>query len=252
MKKTETILPDEVLPKKAGLMAKFEEKGELILRAASAMVVQDEHGRARAAEVREQARQVIKEIEAEFKEDREAAHGLWKRIVARIKRMTDTPEKVIAILEEKMSAYLSEQERIRRAAEDKARKEAEAEAERERQKLLKAAEKAEAKGNAEAAELKRMEAENVQVIAPVIAGPDKMIRTDSGSTSASKDFDLVIVDPTAIIRALAAGAMPIACVDFKLGVIKRFAEMKRVGDQLPVIPGCRLTPKYNFSGRAAK
>lgn len=246
-KKSEAVA--EVLPKKAGLMANFEFRGALILKSAEAIEIKDGFGYAKASEVREQARQVIKEVDAEFNEDREMAHRLWKNIVARINRIKEIPEKVILVVESKMRVYLLEEERKHREAEEKARKEAEAEAERERQRLLKAAEKAEAKGNVEAAEIKRMEAETVQAVAPIIAGPEKTVQTASGGTTARKDFTIEIVNPEIFLREVVIAGANYAMVDFKIGKVKAFAEMKRIGDALPNIPGCRVTPTFGFSGR---
>lgn len=239
----------EVMPKKAGLMQRFEQQGSVILRRAEALEVRDETGRAKAAEIREQARQVVKEIEAEFADDREKAHSLWKAIVARIKRMTDVPARVMAIVDAKMDAYLREEDRKRREAEEAARKEAEAQAERERQALLKKAARAEAKGNEEAAEAARYEAEQVQADAPIVAGPEKSIQTASGSTGAIRDFEIVVENKAVFFQEVVVARGMFGLVEIKPGPLKDFAKMQRVGDKLPSIPGCKVSEKFRFAGR---
>ena len=68
-----------------------------------------------------------------------------------------------------MSQYFDQREREQLAAQRKLEAEAREREEKEKAKLLKKAEKEDAKGNEEAANSLRMEAETVQVIAPVVA-----------------------------------------------------------------------------------
>ena len=77
------------------------------------------------------------------------------------------------IIKTKMIAWDNEQERKRKAEEDRLRKEAEEKEKREKDKLLRKAEKAEQKGNEEKAEELREEAEDVTVIAPTIPKAEK-------------------------------------------------------------------------------
>jgi hypothetical protein len=55
-----------------------------------------------------------------------------------------------------------------------------------------------------------------------------------------------------IFKAVVSGEIPAGVLEIKPGPLKKYAEMKRVGDQLPVIPGCKITPKFSFAGRASK
>lgn len=232
----------EVLGKEE--IAKFKGEGTAIEQRAAALQVVNEETRAEASEMREIARQFKKAVIEKFKASKESAAKAHKEICNLEGEMYGPADRVIKVLDGKANVYLMEQDRIRQEAEAKARKAAEAEAEKERQKLLKAAAKAEEKGNLEKAEEKRMEAEQVQTYTPIFAGPDKTVRTDSGRTSARKVIVLSVIDPGAVFAAVVRGEIPAGVLEIKQGELKRYAEMKRVGDTVPAIPGCRVTLEY--------
>lgn len=82
--------------------------------------------------------------------------------------LTDPLTRAENILKQKLSAYISEQERIQQKKQAEAEAKARAEEEKKRLDLEARAEKWEAKGNAEKAETLRFEAETVAIIPQVV------------------------------------------------------------------------------------
>jgi hypothetical protein len=209
-------------------------RGEVMLSQVHALEVKDESGRAIAAELREQARLYIKGIKDDWKgEDGEVttAYRLYKSLLARVDRAIEFPEKVMNIAESKMSAYQLEEDR--KHQEEQAKIDADTK-----------------RGNEEKAEATLQRAEEVAYVAPVLPSIDKRVVTEAGGTSSRKDFDITVVEPAAVFAAVVRGALPPAVLEIKMGPLKKYAEMNRVGDTLPVIPGCRLVAKFTYSGRA--
>lgn len=245
----------EVFTEKKGVIAqRFEQAAEAMIADAQGVEVFDARSQAAALELREQARQLVKAIEEEFEPDKKKAHELWKSITSRISRMTDGPKKVIEIVSGKVSDYLVEQERERALAAEKARLAAEEEERREREKLLKKAEALAEKGKALQAEQVRAEAEMVFVPVPeATAKVNGLVETGSGKTSARPVWDVIVVNPLEVIRAVADGRLPLNVLEIKVGPLTTFARMNISNDPgvpLPTIPGCKLQKGFQLSGRA--
>jgi hypothetical protein len=228
-------------------------RGEVMLAQVHALEVKDESGRAIAAELREQARLYIKGIKDDWKgEDGEVttAYRLYKSLLARVDRAIEFPEKVIKITEGKMSAYQLEEDRKHQEEQAKIDADTKRKEDAEKERLLKLAVKQAESGNEEKAEATLQRAEEVAYVAPVLPSIDKRVVTEAGGTSSRKDFDITVVEPAAVFAAVVRGALPPAVLEIKMGPLKKYAEMNRVGDTLPVIPGCRLVAKFTYSGRA--
>lgn len=156
---------------------------------------------------------LIKKIKTYWKEPKEKAFQAHKAITAKEAEMLKPIEERRRFLNGKISAYLTEQERIRKAEQarlDEERRKAE---QKEREKLQARAEKAEEKGNDAKAEALRQKAEDV-FIPPAIVVPavEKTTKMDTGTISAVKDIEIEIVSELEIIRGIAEKQIPISVV----------------------------------------
>lgn len=228
----------------------FKGEGSAIEQQAMALQVVDEGTRAIAGEIRERARQFIKSVKEKFAPAKEKAHQAHVEICALEKGIIDPADKIVKILDKKASNYLLEEDRKRREAQAKIDAETKRREDAERDRLLKLAVKQAENGKTEKAEETLQKAEEVFIPAPVLPSIDKSVKTESGGTSSTKDFDVVVMDPLAVVKEIAAGRLPISAVKVLENVLKNWAKMNRVGDKLPQIPGCRVTEKFSFSGRA--
>jgi hypothetical protein len=231
-------------------VVKFKGEGTAIEVAANALVVVDEAGRAQASDMRERARQFKKAVQARFESPKEAAHKAHTEICALEKDMFGPADRVIKITEGKMSAYQLEEDRKHQEEQAKIDADTKRKEDAEKERLLKLAVKQAESGNEEKAEATLQRAEEVAYVAPVLPSIDKRVVTEAGGTSSRKDFDITVVEPAAVFAAVVRGALPPAVLEIKMGPLKKYAEMNRVGDTLPVIPGCRLVAKFTYSGRA--
>lgn len=231
-----------------GLMASYERKGAALLKTAEALVViESDEDRARAAELRVKAIAQTKAIEEEFGGDVKKAYSLWQDLKARVNRLVYFPNEVKKLVDKKMSDY--DLKKLREAEEARLKAEREkAELDRkEREKLLRQAEAAKAKGQEEKAEVLEEQAAAVNNFVPAAEiAPEKMVETKSGKTTSMQDFDIVVENPAIFIREVVVGREEWNLVAEKPGPLKEYAKRKRTGAALPVIPGCRLTPKISY------
>ena len=149
------------------LEQRFVQVGQLAIKAANELSVTDGESYATAAKYTQGYAARKKEIEDYWREPKQAANRMHKDLVAREKTMLQPIEQANTIVQNKMKAYITEQERIRRQAEEEARRLREEEAKR----LLEEAVKAEAEGDAESAAMNMAMAETVSEmdVAPSVA-----------------------------------------------------------------------------------
>jgi len=230
---------------------KFKGEGTEIESAAVALEVKDEISRAQMSDMRERARQFKKSVQAWFKESKEAADLAHTKICDLEKKTFGPADRVIKIADGKMNQYLLEEDRKHQEAQAKIDAETKRREDAERERLLKLAVKQADNGKTEKAEETLQKAEDVY-IPPTVLPPslDKTVKTEAGGTSSRKDFDIVVENPDMFIKMVVLGGGNYGFIEFKGGPIKRYAEGKRIGNNLPVIPGCRITPKYGFAGRS--
>jgi hypothetical protein len=134
-------------------------------------------------------------------------------------------------LRQQISEYQMEQERIRIAAERKAKEKAEKEAEKERLRLLKQAEKLEEKGQTELAEERMEEAADV-VAEPVAVAKTETARSDFGTVSARKDIEIILPEDAVKIRdfcrAVATAELPAGCITINKAAVKAFCKLQGI------------------------
>ncbi|MFA5424469.1 MAG: hypothetical protein WC374_11500 [Phycisphaerae bacterium] len=266
MKKNETTLPvaaksaqPEVFTKKSKLMKELREFAAGLKASAMSLVISSSAEREAAAEIRAKALDHVKRVDAEFLPAQKAAYNLYSLVMDGIKGMKADADTAKREIETRMNEW-DKAEKIRIQKEQaRIQKELDEAKAREQAKLERKAEKAEIKGDIAKAEELREQAETVQVFAP--AGPvmPKSIETESGKTSGSEDFDVVIVDPRAVIRAITDGSIAIGTIatssafgggytEIKItaAALKAWGKKQVIGNALPLIPGCKVTPKFSY------
>ena len=162
-----------------------------------------------------------------FKPLKDAANKAHKVLTTKEAEELKPIDEAIKILADSMDTFNAEQERIRKAAQDKIRAEKEAIAAKEREKLLAQAIKAEEKGNIEKAETLLDKAENVYV-APVTVEPtiDKTVKTDSGANiTQAKKLEVSVTDMKIFIAELVKRDLMPNMLEAKTAPLKAFVEV---------------------------
>jgi len=246
--------------KKMGLMVRYQQAGNEIEQKLNSLQVIDEPSRAIAADTREQARQYDKEIFDEFDPDRDDAYQHYLKVKTRVEKMRAPFKRIMKAADDKMDAYLREEKHKRQEAQDKIDREAAEAKQREIDRLDKLAEKQMDAGRFDKAEETIAKAEDVaSAPTPTIPSLDKTVKTESGGTSSFLDFDLAIENALTVIKDISAGRLPFGLAKLDInkneiritgGALKDYAKLQIVNGKLPIIPGCRLTEKFRFSGRS--
>lgn len=159
---------------------------------AEALVVQNDEDYAAAGEFGVMLKQKAAQVTSFFKPMKDAAYQAHRAICDREKLMLTPLKNAEATVKKTMSAYVMEQERKRKEAEEAARRAAEA----ERERLLAEAGKLEAAGDNEGAEEAIAEAVVMDEAASyaVAAAPKPKV----GGVSTSKDWEIVSIDRSAV------------------------------------------------------
>lgn len=181
-----------------------------------------------------------KKIEAYWKDPIEKAFQAHKALTAKRAEMLKPVEERRKMLAGKISAYLTEQDRIRREYQRKADEERRKREEAERAKLEKKAEKAEERGNAMKAAAFREKAEDVYVPPVVVQSEvEKTTRTEAGTISAKHELVITVTDPMKIIKAIAAGTLPIGVVTINEAKLKQAVKLAGLTE----LEGCIIEQK---------
>lgn len=170
---------------------------------------------------------LAKKITAYWEEPIKKAHEAHRALTAKRGEMLKPVEDRKKVLRGKISAYLTEQERIRRAEQTRLDEERLKKEQAERERLEKAAAKAEEKGRDERAEALREKAADVY-IPPAVVVPEveKTTRMDTGTVSQKKSTRVTVTDPVAILRAVVAGSLPIGIVTINETKLKQAVELQ--------------------------
>jgi hypothetical protein len=125
-------------------------------------------------------------------------------------------------LTQKISAYLTEEDRKRREEQRRLDEKRREEEQKERDRLAKLAAKAEEKGKIEKAEALREKAEDVY-IPPAVVVPEveRTTRMDEGTVSTVKDIEIEIADVKAVLRAVVDGKLPVSIVSVNEAKLKK-------------------------------
>lgn len=190
-----------------------------------------------------------KRIVEYWKGPKDAAYRAHKEVTAKEAEMIKPVEERRRMLNQKISSYLTEQERLRRMEQERIDDERKKKEDDERDKLFRKAEKADTAGRTEkAAELR--DKADAYYVSPVIVQPEieKSTKMDAGTVTQKTKIEVVIRDEMEVLRAIIAGTIPISCVE--ISVSKLEAHVKAF--KLKLLPGCDVTEKMVASFRGAK
>ena len=182
-----------------------------------------------------------------WKTPKDMAFQAHKEITRKEKEMLDPIDDKLKFLSREATAFLTEQERVRREEQrrvDEARRAAE---QKERERLAKLAEKAEAKGQDEKADALREKIDEV-FIAPVVVVPEveKTSRLESGTVSQRKETVVTITSELEIIKCIASGRLPIGIITINQSKLKTAITMMGAKE----MPGCIIEEVISASYRS--
>lgn len=207
----------------------LRQKGEGLVRAAQDLQVTDQTSMGMANDFVIGTRTGKKNVANFFRDMRENAHKTWKAICNKEKSITDIFDQADAIASKKIVVYRQEERRKAEEAQRKADQERLAREQKEREKLMRQAEKAEAKGNTEKADMLANQAAEVHA-APTVVEPavKKTEVSNMGSITGIPDWDVTIINPKAIIRAVSEGVLPESILKIEESKIKNWARMHKI------------------------
>ena len=200
---------------------------------AESLVIQTDEDYAFAGEFGKMLKKKASQVTTFFKPMKDSAYQAHKAVCDREKAMLTPLRNAEKTIKQVMSAYIAEQERKRREAEEAARRAAEAERERKIQ---------EAAGDADGAEAAFEEAAIMDDAASYAVVPAAATPKVSG-VSTSKDWEIVEIDPKAV---------PLAVAGIELRPVDQAAVMRliRASKGQIEIPGItyRQVAKMSFRG----
>jgi len=188
-----------------------------------------------------------KRIETYWKDPVDKAFAAHKSLTAKRAEMLNPVSERRKALTTKINAYLTEQENIKLAAQIKLDDERWAAEQRERDRLNKMAEKAEAAGKVEKAELLREKVEEV-FVAPAIVVPtvEKTTRLDTGTISQKKELYIEVVSVMELLKEIVVfGRLPVGIVTISNEKLKQAIKL----NSLKSVPGCIIEERISASFR---
>ena len=201
---------------------------------AESLVIQTDEDYAFAGEFGKMLKKKASQVTTFFKPMKDSAYQAHKAVCDREKAMLTPLRNAEKTVKQVMSAYIAEQERKRREAEEAARRAAEAERERKIQEA--------AAGDADGAEAAFEEAAIMDDAASYAVVPATVTPKVSG-VSTSKDWEIVEIDPKAV---------PLAVAGIELRPVDQAAVMRliRASKGQIEIPGItyRQVAKMSFRG----
>jgi len=216
----------------------------------SAIVVNSKESLQEATDNINQLKSVRKKVVEYWKDSKELARNAWISICDKEKEMLNPIDAKINAKDAEVKKYLiAERQRVQEEQRkaDEARKLAE---QKEREKLEKRAEKAEENGKIEKAEALREKVADVYIPPSIIQGEvGKTTHSDTGMVTGSDDIELTVLDPLAVVKAVAAGTIPITAIKIDQVALKKYAK----AGKLKELPGCQivLTVATSYRGRKA-
>lgn len=159
---------------------------------AGAITIDNEDDYKEAGQFGRLLKQRTAEVKDFWKPLKEAAHKAHAEICAREKAMLQPLSNAEKILKQTMGAYISEQERIRREAEEAARRAAQAEAERRLQEAI----ALEAQGKSDAADAAVEEAEIMDEMSNMVSVAAEKPKAEGVTTK--KDWEIESIDSSKV------------------------------------------------------
>ena len=164
---------------------------------ASAITIKSEEDYQNAAGFGRMLKQRTSDVKEFWKPMKDAAHKAHAEICSKEKAMLQPLTNAEKILKNTMGAYVAEQDRKRREAEEAARRAAQEEVDRKMQEAI----DLDAVGDAAGAELAMMEAEIMDDMSESVAVAGAKPKADGASTS--KDWEIVDIDTNLVPTSVA-------------------------------------------------
>ena len=164
-----------------------------------------------------------------FKPLKEAAYKAHKAITQKEAGELAPIDEADRMVRQSISAYLMAQEAIRKAEQERLEAEARVAAEKEKERLLKQAVKADAKGDAAKSTELIEKAEQVYV-EPVFAASvvAKTSKIDNGSITTKKDIQVEVIDLKSLLQSILEGKAPLTVVEIKVNILKSWIKSSGV------------------------
>lgn len=217
------------------LAEKLPEENELESRALTiyeevmTLKVVDQPTYTRAGELAKALKDMKNQITTFFAPMKQSTHAAWKAVCGREYEALAPVSEADILIRKNMTAFLDEQERIRKEEQRKAEEAAAEAARKEQERLLAQAVKADDKGKTDKAEeiLERAEAVYAE---PVFVPPtvDKTVALDNGSVTRKTDLQITVVDLKLLCAEIAAGRVPATVIEAKPGALKQWAKINQV------------------------
>lgn len=150
------------------------------------------------------------------------AHGVHKRLTTMRASMLSPYDQAEGIAKDKVSAYLTEQERKRREEQARLERERQEAERKERERLEKLAEKQMDNGKFDKAEETIERAESVYIPMREAAPVTKSVKTENGGMTSVRDIEVVSIDPRKFIAAVLGGTAPISTVTINQTGVKKW------------------------------
>jgi hypothetical protein len=199
---------------------------------ALAVKVVDDISKITAANMRMSIKDARDVIIKNLKPHKQSAHDRWKRICSIENDLVAPLDQADTHLKTQMRDYDTEQIRLRKAEELKARLLAEEKAKKEQEKILAMAAKAEIAGNNGKAETLLEKAAEVYAEPIAIPLPDRTIQTASGSVTTKVDIEVhlptCVADIKLLCAAIANGLVPTSVIDISKAKLKQWAKLNNI------------------------
>lgn len=209
--------------------------------------VVDEITREQAASAIVELKSKRAEVVAFWKAPKENAHKAHQEIVSREKEMLKLIDNRISAFDDSIKAYLREQERIRAEAQRKLDEEARKAREEAEAKILAEQEKALAEGDVERALAIEEKVTPLQIQPRIAPTPQKTVKTDTGTATATKDIFVEVIDFAAFLK-YCSDNMLLNFHDVKVGAVKQWVKANVLKD----VPGLRIYEDFVTQYRAAR
>ena len=190
-----------------------------------------------------------KRIKKYWKDPVEKAHAAHKALTAKRAEMLRPVEGHKKNLRNKISVYLTEQEKIRLAEQARIDREREKKEQKEREKLERRADKAIEKGQDEKAEELLEKAEQVFIPPSIVESKiEKTSRSDAGTMSQQKEIKVTITDKRKLVESITAGKVSLDIITVNETKLKRLIKL----NQWSHVPGCVIEEIIKPSFRGVK
>jgi len=180
---------------------------------------------------------------------KQKAHEAHKAITAKENEMLKPIEERKKILSSKVSAYLTEQDRIKREEQkrlDDERRELE---KAERERLETESKKAEESWDLKKAVELKAQSESVYIPPTIVQSEiKKTVVMDEGTMSTKKDIEVEIINISDILRHIISGKLPSFIISINELKLKQFLKMSGIME----LSGCNIKEIINAQVRRAK